>query len=142
MLTLLWDSLPGREGIVSREEAERSATGPGTFTLLKQLHGQPVSAGSINTGLAESMVIFGVTKSGELRCATTIENPRIIRVEDFSVNPAQRHDGVRAKTTFDVWFCDDPSMATIYIAVRDESDTTNGMLKLLGSVAVPPETAH
>jgi hypothetical protein len=141
VLTLQWDSLREREGIVSREEADRSSADPGTFTLLKQLHGQGGTPGFIDSALAsERLVIIGLTKSGELRCATTIENPRNIRSEDFRVNPPQRHDSVEAKTTFDIRFCDDPAIATLSIATRDNSDTSDGMLKLLGAVAIPHKT--
>lgn len=109
-----WDSLPGREGHLRKEEVAGIPLAP-NFVLLDRKRNLAGTPGKTDLLLSESrLVIVGTTSSDEARCIRVQGDQRSIHVENLK--PGERHESadlIEPKVILYIYLSDDPLIKTV-----------------------------
>jgi len=126
-LAITWDSLSGQTGPIAKSAAD-SMTLSGSFTLVTRTQHQSGSPGG--TGLdviADSIVIVGVTNSGEIRGLKAQGDRRTSHGE--ALPGGQAEEWVNPKVTLSLMLPDDPLLRTL-IFLKPVFDANSGQMSL------------
>jgi hypothetical protein len=139
-LMVEWDSLPGLQGRVKKEQVEGIPLAP-NFTLLDRKRNLPGAAGKTDPLLAEDdLVVAGVTSTGEIRGIRIQGDPRMWHGESLEPGRRQeRYDVVTPRVTIEVLFPDDPLIKRVVFMKPRPTPGGGWQLQNVGSVNLPPK---
>ena len=137
-LMVEWDSLPGRQGRVMKEEVAGVPLAP-NFVLLDRKQNLLGAGGKIDPLLNEDeLVIVGVTASGEIRGLKAQGDPRLWHGEYLAPGKRQeRWDVVTAKVTIEVLLPDDPLIKTVLFMKPRWIADAGWQLEKIGGIDLP-----
>jgi hypothetical protein len=91
----------------------------------------------------DSIIIIGVTDSGEIRDIQSEHDPRLGHSEDFRSNPVKRDDFVHPIATFQLQFSNDNAITQLFFLQQTAIMKPSGpKLKLLGKLNLNSEGSN
>jgi hypothetical protein len=141
-LMVEWDSIPGLQGRVKKEQVEGTPLAP-NFTLLDRKQNLPGAAGKTNPLLVEDdLVVVGVTSTGEARGIRVQRDPRLWHGEYLEPGKSQeRYDVVTPKVTIEVLLPDDSLVRTVVFMKPRPTSDGGWRLERVGALELSPKSS-